>query len=91
MIKYYRDSCIRKSNKFDARFIMIGCKAASIYHNAKKIINIITALSHRVNNNLTVWNLFKVVFSPNYNLNSFWIINIPAELSYYFSKEKIEE
>lgn len=49
---------------------MIGGKAAPGYHNAKAIIKLITAVSHKVNNDSTVGDLLKVVFLPNYNVSS---------------------
>lgn len=59
-----------RRDKFVPRVVAIGGKAAPGYHNAKAIIKLITAVSHKVNNDHSVGDLLKVIFLPNYNVSS---------------------
>jgi glycogen phosphorylase len=74
-----------RAEKFVARVVMIGGKAAPGYANAKAIIKLITAVSEKVNNDRSIGNLLKVVFLPNYNVSSAQIIIPAAELSQHIS------
>ena len=59
-----------RAKKFVSRVIMIGGKAAPGYYNAKSIIKLITAVSEKVNNDVSIGNLLKVIFLPNYNVSA---------------------
>jgi starch phosphorylase len=72
----YRYLCIldtpahERKDKFVARVVMIGGKAAPGYHNAKAIIKLITSVSQKINNDQSIGDLLKVIFLPNYNVSS---------------------
>ena len=65
-------------------------KAASSYHNAKLIIKLANDVARRVNGDLAVRGLLKVVFIPNYNVSLAEMIVPAADLSEQISTAGME-
>ena len=65
-------------------------KAASSYHNAKLIIKLANDVARRVNGDLAVRGLLKVVFVPNYNVSVAELIVPAADLSEQISTAGME-
>ena len=49
---------------------MFGGKAAPGYWKAKIIIKLINFIAHRINNDLEIKDLLKVVYFPNYKVSN---------------------
>ena len=72
------------------RAVLFGGKAAPGYENAKKIIKLIGAVGHVVNNDRDIGNLLKVVFMPNYSVSTAQVIIPASELSQQISTAGME-
>jgi len=68
-------------SKFHSQSFIFGAKAAPSYFIAKKIIELINAVSKVVNNDLDTNKLLKVVFVENYNVTYAESIMTAADLS----------
>ncbi|MFI3230330.1 MAG: glycogen/starch/alpha-glucan phosphorylase [bacterium] len=63
------------------RTFIFGAKAFPGYHVAKRIINLISSLSHEINDNPVVAGRIKVVFIEDYNVSKAQIIMPACEVS----------
>src|SRR5699024_8900864 len=79
----YRYNQILKNPDADwtPRVFIFAGKAASAYHTAKKIINLINDVAEVINNDGRIKDLIKVVFIPNYGVSLAQIIIPAADVS----------
>ena len=70
-----------RSRKFTPRVVMIGGKAAPNDHNGKATIKLISAVSERVNKDVSIKGWLQVVFLPNYNVSAAQVIIPGADVS----------
>ena len=67
------------------RVCVIGGKAAPGYDMAKRIIKLVNAVGHKINNDPDVGDLLKLVFIPDYNVSLAEVIVPASELSQHIS------
>ena len=70
---------------FLPRVILFGGKAAPGYFMAKRIIKLINAVAHKIDNDRDVAGRLKVVFVPNFNVRNGQVIYPAADLSQQIS------
>jgi starch phosphorylase len=72
------------------RVIVFAGKAAPGYHKAKLIIKLINSVAEKVNNDLSIQGMLKVVFCPNYSVSLAELIIPASDLSQHISTAGME-
>jgi len=76
---------MKNTEGIQPRVILFAGKAAPGYLKAKTIIKLINAVSNRVNSDLSIGNLLKVAFLPNYNVSLAELIIPASDISQHIS------
>jgi len=80
----------RSTTNILPKVIVFGGKAAPGYHKAKLIIKLINAVAEKVNGDVSIQGLLKVVFIPNYSVSLAELIIPASDLSQHISTAGME-